>query len=448
MRSSRWLLALIFSAFLFITTAVAQSPRTLSDLPTEAQARIRAAIRGLRSTAQSEAARATTTWPQIAELTSANVFEEYVAGSVAINGDTIAVGAPWGLDGAVLVFTKPASGWKNMIQVALLTASDGQTNPGLGCSVAISGDTIVAGATTPDYTGCHLQAPTAGAAYVFVKPPSGWTNMTETAKLIASDSITSEANLGWSVGISGDTVVAGAPGTLSGDEGSAYVFVKPGSGWRNMSPTAKLTASDAMPGDGLGYGVAIMGNTIVASALGALKAYVYVEPSTGWENATQTAELSASNGLSGDAFGFATAASGNTIAVGAPFVNAGAGAAYIFVEPPNGWLNTTETAELTGGGGNMGWSVAIGPQALVTGAANYTNGINDREGAAFVFLKPSGGWKSTSNYQARLTGSDARIVSFFGTSVAISGDMIVAGAPWTVLGAAHEGAAYIYEYLP
>ena len=440
MRSARWLSALILSFSFMSGIVLAQSPRTLSDLSPKAGAKFHAALR-----AQSRSVQVPAAWPQIAKLTTTQ-FAEYFAGSVAIDGDTLAVGAPYSFPGAVFVFTKPASGWRNMNQVAVLTASDGQT--GLGCAVAISGDTIVAGATTPEYDGCALGGPNAGGVFVFVKPPGGWTNMTETARLIATDPRAGENNLGWSVGISGNTVVAGAPGTSSGGQGSVYVFVEPASGWHNMSQTAKLTATDTLPGALLGYGVAVAGNTISATALGGSKAYVYVEPPTGWENATQTAELTASNGLPGDAFGFAAAASGNTIVVGAPYASAGAGAAYIFVAPPNGWMNMTETAELTAAGGHVGYSVAIEPQGLVAGAAYYTNGINDREGAAFVFLKPKSGWKSTSNYQALLTGSDARIVTFFGTSVGISGDKIVAGAPWAVLGSGRQGAAYLYQYVP
>jgi hypothetical protein len=49
------------------------------------------------------------------------------------------------------------------------------------------------------------------------------------------------------VAIDGDTVVVGADEddiSANVDQGSAYVFVRPGGGWANMTETAKLTASD------------------------------------------------------------------------------------------------------------------------------------------------------------------------------------------------------------
>ena len=66
------------------------------------------------------------------------------------------------------------------------------------------------------------------------------------AKLTGSDSVAND-RLGWSVTVSGDTVVVGAPTDDVGsnaDQGAAYVFVKPSTGWANMTQTAKLTASD------------------------------------------------------------------------------------------------------------------------------------------------------------------------------------------------------------
>ena len=90
-----------------------------------------------------------------------------------------------------------------------------------------------------------------GAAYVFTEPGSGWANMTQTAKLTASDGAADD-RFGDSVSISGNTVVVGAPNaTVGGNsgQGAAYVFTEPGSGWANMTQTAKLTASDGAADD-------------------------------------------------------------------------------------------------------------------------------------------------------------------------------------------------------
>jgi hypothetical protein len=121
--------------------------------------------------------------------------------------------------------------------------------------VAISGNTIVVGEPYDDDNG-----DTSGSAYVFVRPVTGWVDKTETIKITASDGAAGDY-FGWAVAISVDTIVVGA--SNDGGRGSAYVFVRPVTGWVDMVQTAKLTASDGASGDGFGLAVAISGDTIV-----------------------------------------------------------------------------------------------------------------------------------------------------------------------------------------
>ncbi len=104
-------------------------------------------------------------------------------------------------------------------QEAKLTASDGAGSDSFGISVAVSGDTAVVGAFLDDHAGL----PNAGSAYVIVRSGTSWT---EQAKLTASDAAVFD-EFGFSVALSGDTVVIGAnaddPAGDSG-AGSAYVF--------------------------------------------------------------------------------------------------------------------------------------------------------------------------------------------------------------------------------
>ena len=232
---------------------------------------------------------------------------------------------------------------------AELTASDGATNDKLGISVAVSGSTIVAGAFNRN----NLQ----GAVYVFSEPSAGgWVDATQTAELTASDGAASD-ELGRSVAVSGSTIVAGAIGH-NNDHGAVYVFSEPGSGgWVDATQTAELTASDGGNFDRLGLSVALSGSTIVAGApnhnsndQGAV--YVFSEPgSGGWVDATQTAELTASDGTGGDLLGWSVAVSGSTIVAGAPQIannNTTEGAVYVFSEPGSGgWVDATQTAKLT-----------------------------------------------------------------------------------------------------
>ena len=147
---------------------------------------------------------------------------------MAISGETIVAGAPLhevdkkAEQGAAYVFTMPALGWSgSLTQTAELSASDGATGDNFGSSVAISGDAVLAGAYSHN-TG-------QGAAYVFAMGPGGWTNKNQTAKLSAADGATGD-EFGWSVAISGNTIVAGAPMHTVGSnasQGAAYVFAAP-----------------------------------------------------------------------------------------------------------------------------------------------------------------------------------------------------------------------------
>ena len=130
-----------------------------------------------------------------------------------------------------------------------------------GWSVAVSGNTVVAGAPNHE-VGSN---PGQGAAYVFVMPATGpWVNATQTAELTASDGQAGD-ELGWSVAVSGNTIVAGARARQIGandDQGAAYVCTEPSGGWVTTSAdTAELTASDGSTGDNLGESVAVSGTT-------------------------------------------------------------------------------------------------------------------------------------------------------------------------------------------
>ena len=218
---------------------------------------------------------------------------------------------------------------------AKLTASDAAQNDDFGASVAVSGITVVVGAPFDDDNG-----DASGSAYVFVRPVGGWTGaLTEDAKLTASDGA-ADHGFGFSVAISGDTVVAGALGDDS-FSGSAYVFVRPVGGWAgSLTENAKLTASDGAANDLFSTSTAISGNVVVAGAAFGSSAYLFVEPVGGWAGSlTEDAELTASDGDPADQLGFSIAIWGNTVVAGAPSddVNPGdaAGSAYVFsVQPP------------------------------------------------------------------------------------------------------------------
>jgi hypothetical protein len=291
-------------------------------------------------------------------------FQDEFGGSVAISGDgkTIVVGAR-GHDseaGAVYVFSEPSSGgWQDATQTAELTASDGvpevaydQPGDELGSSVAISedGSTIVSGAPN--------RSSGEGAAYVFTKPVSGgWVNATQTAELGQTDlQAAGEDNgsaLGASVAISddGDTIATGVQNRDVGGtttSGAVELYTEPASGgWQNATQSAELTSVVSALSD-----VAISGNgdTVVADGgYGSTIALFEKPASGGWQNAASSVQLSTdAAAFSG---GPAISEDGTAVVVGLEIDededtgdrDPGAGAAYEFHEPSSGgWRSETE----------------------------------------------------------------------------------------------------------
>ena len=403
-------------------------------------------------------------WMQSAELTASNGGAgDQLGECAAISGNTVVLGAPQAAvgsnnqEGAAFVYVKPATGWRDTIQLARLTPSDGQPAVHFGSSVAIDGNVIVVGEPFAKI-GSHGNQ---GALYVFVEPAGGWKDMTETAKLTASDGQIFD-ELGGSVAILGKTIVGSAPfATIqaTGSAGAVYVFTEPKSGWRNATEHAKLTPSDPVFGGEMGYSVSFSGKTIAAGApyYGTHKpgaAYVFVEPSGGWKNATQTAKLTGSHATNDDLLGFSISINGNTVVAGAPDENIGSnieqGAAYVWVEPSSGWKNMRQTAKVTasdGSGGNfLGYAVSLAGKTLATGAIGVTVGSNADQGAVYLYSKPANGWKTTSKFKAKLTASDGTSLAWFGNSVRVVNSTVVAGAPGqTIGGNSQQGLAYVFE---
>ena len=294
-------------------------------------------------------------------------------------------------------------------QQAYLKASN--TDPGdrFGTSVAISGDTVVVGAREEDSNGNHGDdsAQSAGAAYVFVRGGSDWSQQ---AYLKASNAQAGD-EFGCKVAISGDTVVVGAIGEdslatgVNGNQsdnsaehaGAAHVFVRNGTTW---SQQAYLKASNTDAGDYFGWPVSASGDTVVVGA--------------GYEDSTATGV----NGGQGNAH-----------------VHFNSGAAYVFVRSGTTWYhNAYLKASNTDGGDLFGHALAVSGDTVVVGARGEDSGAtgvdgsqgNDvvSTGAAYVFVRDGGSWTQ----QAYLKASNTDMADHFGCAVAASGDTVVVGA--------------------
>ena len=298
---------------------------------------------------------------------------------MATDGDTLVVGAQFadarGDDsGLAYVFERKGGQWH---PATVLSASDAAVGDQFGLTVSVSGETIVVGARLAD-----SRAVDVGAAYIFARRTGNWQQV---GKLMASDA--TGGDIFGRVSIEADTILVTAD--LNDDRGSnagkAYAFQNRRGAWVEV---AKITASDGMTGDEFGISLALKGGTAVFGAAGSNArgddsgaAYLFERRDGRW---SQLARLTASDGTTRDAFGFAVAASNDTIVVGAPNHSGNgerAGAAYVFERRGDVWnqagkLTASDAAPATW----FGNAVAIGRDTIVVGM--LTNGYGERSGAA------------------------------------------------------------------
>lgn len=343
-----------------------------------------------------------TSWSQQAYLKASNSgMNDWFGWSVAVLGDTLVVGAPgeassaFGVNGnqsdngavsagAAYVFVRNGIAWS---QQAYLKASNTGTSDEFGYKVALLGDTVVVGAPEEDSAatgisgnGADNSAVGAGAAYIYVRSGTNWSQQ---AYLKASNSGAGD-NFGGAVGVSGDTVVVGAywedssATVVNGnqndesatDSGAAYVFVRNGTNWSQEAYLKASNAEGGVPyGDRFGISVALLGDTVVVGAQlegsdatgvngdqsdnsaplsGA--AYVFARSGATWR---QQAYIKASNTRTNAQFAWSVALSGSTIVVGAP----GEGSNAVSV---NG--DQSDNTALSAGAAYVFTGVGVGPR--------------------------------------------------------------------------------------
>ena len=337
------------------------------------------------------------TWTQQAKLTASDGEATDMLGgfrNLAIYGDTVVVGARdedtgGSAAGSAYVFVRSGTTWS---QQAILRASNAGASDQFGMGVAIYKDTIVIGAPTED-----TAASDGGSLYVFTRSGTTWT---QRAQLQTSNAGASD-RLGDSVSIDGDTIIAGTQyeDTTASDAGSAYIFTGSGATWTQQ---AQIQASDAAATDYFGYSVSISGNTVVVGArfdddggTNSGSAYVFVRSGTTW---TQQAKLTASDAQADDDFGWDVDIDKDHIVVAAPREDTGAndaGAVYVFSRSGSTWTEIKKIqASITVGSINyLGYGGAgIHDGTIITAAPNESTKASDA-GAAYIY-----GSQKVTNY--------------------------------------------------
>jgi hypothetical protein len=355
--------------------------------------------------------------------------------------------------GGAYVFSRSGSTWS---QQQLILPAEVQQSDIFGADLDINddGDYIIAGASGED-GGSGDPTSGAGAAYIFTRSGSTWTQQ---AKLTPSDAAANDS-FGFAVSISGDATYAivGAYYKGSGD-GAAYIFTRSGSTWTQQ---AKLTVGSAGDDTRFGYYVAMNrdGTYVVANASKynsyTGRTHVFSRSGSTWTEYTST--LDPSDVASGDRVSYLDInADGDYVVLGAwsnDDDGSRSGSAYIFNRSGSTWSQQAKlTASDAQASDDFGKSVSISSDGdrVIVGAYGEDGGSGDptsSAGAAYVFERDDTTWTEVK----KLTASDATAADNFGSQVGISGDggYAIAGAPYEDGGSgdpiSNVGSAYIFD---
>jgi hypothetical protein len=318
-----------------------------------------------------------------------------------------------------------------------LSAIDGDEYDYFGCSVAIDNNHAVIGAYGDDDHGNN-----SGSAYIFAKDDDYWF---ELAKLKAQDSNSSDY-FGCSVDISGNYIIVGAYGAQEKgrQSGAAYIFVRDNNG---IYQQQKLVIGDAQPFDYFGYSVSLSGDYAIIGAYGKSyhgnksgAAYIFKRMGRRWR---QFIKLVPYDGAQHDYFGRSVSISGEYAIVGAigkDDYGKDAGAAYIYKRFGYSWSRFAKIIP-----SNLQKDYCFGTSVNISGNYAIIGALGDdmngrRTGAAYAYQLEQDKWKQIALVRPQ-DGSDD---DYFGCSVAISGNQIIAGAYGNDENGEKSGAAYFY----
>ena len=305
-----------------------------------------------------------------------------ISGSWAIVGAPFDDVAPFGETGSAYIFRFDGLNW---FQHSKLLAPVPVGTNQFGHSVAVDGDVAVVGELVGDGAG---PATDTGRAYVFRYDSLNdeW-DFEQTLAAPGADA-NSFDHFGQDVAVDGSHIVIGArfDDQAANNAGAVYVFGHDGSTW---TQEAKLLTTGGAINDQLGFSVDISGDTVICGAhsrnASGGAAIVFQFDGFSW---MQEAELAPSDGAAGDQFGESVSVSGNTAFVGSIVTSGQEGAGYLFHRSGSSW---SEVEILRGcdrsTGDQAGHAIAVDGSLGVIGASGHEHSftITDNHGAAYVF---------------------------------------------------------------
>ncbi|MFG0316977.1 MAG: hypothetical protein ACF8XB_06890, partial [Planctomycetota bacterium JB042] len=320
----------------------------------------------------------------------------------------------------VLVFERHGASWE-------LAATLAPAGGSFGISVATDGSRVFVGDDKLNLSG----AGNPGAVWVFEKVDSTWTHV---QTLFASDA-EDDDQFGRALDTDGVHLIVGAPRLGPPESGSAYVFERQGGTWVEV---ASFGASDAHGADWLGADVGIDGGVAVVGAprangavpLGGAAYVLELVDSKGWQF---TSKLVAPG----------SAQHGRNVAIdGGLVVCGGIDRAVTYVPVPPFWVATSELVPSSAGTqGIVDLDVDAGRVVLGL-PGDHAAGLG--VGSVLVFEEVEGTWTD----RMKLLPADPTGVENLGERVALDGDLVAAGAPFSVVDGGEDGLVFLFSSVP
>ena len=375
-------------------------------------------------------------WSQTEIFSSDGVSGDYFSSGVAVSGDRVLIGAKFDDDngtqsGSAYVFDLDET-WQQSHKLT----TQGAVDDNFGYAVSLDGDRALIGAPYDENGN--------GAAYIFDYVNGSWS---EPVKLLSSEPF---QNFGMALSLSGDKAIISANLIEFAGSGLVYIFEFNGTTWVETT----ILESDSTPNDEFGFSVSISGDRVLVGAPFANEngarsgaAYVYELISGTWQ---QTDKLIPTDGQSDDLFGTSVSLRADRALIGAytkdDDINglSRVGAAYIFDYNANTdmWLETKLPLNDPHQQDFFGSSVDLGNNRAVVGARNgFAN--SPQRGYAYIydFDELTQTWDGVKIFTTDGSSSDS-----FGNSVSLDGDRVFVSAYFNANDGIRTGSVFQYDF--
>jgi hypothetical protein len=334
-------------------------------------------------------------WSQVQTLVASDAAEgDQFGAAIALHGSLAIItapfarvnGRPW--QGAAYLFALTGGTW---VERQKLTSASGVPFDTLGTAVAFNASTAFIGAGGASHAGNLIPR----KVYTFQAPATRNGPWIEGPVLTPPDPSDANSSFGSSIAVSADVALIGARGSTIGaniGQGRVYAYERSHGVW---TPVQKLVASDGAARDNFGVSLAIDGTTAMIGAPGASidgqlsvgAVYCWQRSHGAWQ---QSSKLLAEDGAAINLFGASVSLSGNTMLAGAYAANSYRGAAYLFRHIAGSWKQIQKLAASDGASGNVfGYYTAVGPRTALVGAYTAKVGANLQQGAVYFYSDPA-----------------------------------------------------------